>query len=199
MAFAPGMYAFPGGGVSSEDTGPEAAAVRETFEETGVLLGAPAGAATDTAASEWEADRAALTSHALTFADILARRGLVLRGDALHPFARWITPEFEERRYDTWFYLAALPQGQDARDVSGEADRTAWLTAARAVAGYERGELAMLPPTIRMLRDLLPYRRVADALAGARGRDLSPVMATATVDAAGAVVLSWPGRAEEGA
>jgi 8-oxo-dGTP pyrophosphatase MutT (NUDIX family) len=216
MAFAAGAYAFPGGGVDPRDERPVrragpapgaretaaqavvCAAVRETFEESGVLLAGPDGdsVVADTTGEDWEADRAALVRHELAFADFLDRRGLVLRTDLLRPWARWITPEFEERRYDTWFFLAALPAGQRTRDVSGEADRTAWLRPADAVAGYDRGELAMLPPTITMLRDLLPYDSARDALAAAVGRDLSPVLATATVDSAGAVVLTWPGHDE---
>ncbi|NUS16616.1 MAG: NUDIX domain-containing protein [Streptomyces sp.] len=224
MAFAGGMYAFPGGGVDPRDERPVrwagpglaewsallalepaaaqavvCAAVRETFEESGVLLAGPAdgtGLVADTTGEDWEADRAALVGHELAFADFLDRRGLALRSDLLRPWARWVTPEFEERRYDTWFFLAALPAGQLTRDVSGEADRTAWLRAAEAVAGYDRGELTMLPPTITMLRDLLPYGRAADALAAAAERDLGPVTATATVDDAGTVVLRWPGHAD---
>jgi 8-oxo-dGTP pyrophosphatase MutT (NUDIX family) len=221
MAFAGGMYAYPGGGVDPRDERPvgwagpplerwarllgvpEAraqavvcAAVRETFEEAGVLLAGPeAGTVVgDTSGAGWEADRAALAAHELGFAELLARRGLVLRSDLLAPWARWITPEFEERRYDTWFFLAVLPPGQRARDVSGEADRTVWLRPADALAGHERGELAMLPPTRATLRALLPYGSAAEALAAAPGRDLSPVIAQAELDGAGRVVLSWPGR-----
>jgi 8-oxo-dGTP pyrophosphatase MutT (NUDIX family) len=222
MAFAGGMYAFPGGGVDPRDERPVrwagpplaewaallglepaaaqavvCAAVRETFEESGVLLAGPADApdlVRDTTGPGWEADRTALVGHELAFADFLDRRGLALRSDLLRPCARWITPEFEERRYDTWFFLAALPAGQLTRDVSGEADRTVWLPAAQAVAGHDSGELSMLPPTITMLRDLLPYDSAEAALAGAAGRDLAPVQATARLDETGSVVLTWPGH-----
>ncbi len=75
----------------------------------------------------------------------------------------------------------------------GEADRTVWLRPADAVEGYERGDMVMLPPTVTMLRDLLPYPTADEALAAAPGRDLTPVVPYATVDeAAGSVVLSWP-------
>ena len=223
MAFAGGAYAYPGGGVDPRDERPVGwagpsldtwsvalgvpsaqaqavvcAAVRETFEESGVLLAGPRSGTVvaDTTAADWEADRTALVTRDLAFADFLARRELVLRSDLLAPWARWITPEFEERRYDTWFFLALLPQGQRTRDVSGEADRTVWLRPAEAVDGYERGEMIMLPPTITTLRDLLPYESAAAALAAAPGRDLAPVLATAALDAAGDVVLTWPGHDE---
>jgi 8-oxo-dGTP pyrophosphatase MutT (NUDIX family) len=225
MAFAGGAYAYPGGGVDPRDERPvgwagpsrEAwaaalgttpavaqavvcAAVRETFEESGVLLAGPGPGTVvaDTTGADWEADRAALAGHDLSFADFLARRGLVLRSDLLGPWARWITPEFEERRYDTWFFLAVLPAGQRTRDVSGEADHTVWLRPAEAAAGYDRGELSMLPPTITTLRALVPYASAAAALAAAAARDLTPVLARATLDddGDGGIVLTWPGHEE---
>ncbi|MEW2518975.1 NUDIX hydrolase [Actinacidiphila alni] len=223
MAFAGGAYAYPGGGVDPRDERPVGwagpsldawaaalgttlavaqavvcAAVRETFEESGVLLAGPDAetVVADITGADWEADRAALAAHDLAFADFLARRDLVLRSDLLGPWARWITPEFEERRYDTWFFLATLPAGQRTRDVSGEADHTVWLRPAEAAAGYDRGELSMLPPTITTLRDLTPYATAADALAAAAHRDLTPVLARAALDADGGVVLTWPGHDE---
>ncbi|WP_328914365.1 MULTISPECIES: NUDIX hydrolase [unclassified Streptomyces] len=223
MPFAAGAYAYPGGGVDPRDeqpvrwAGPSldawsaalgvppaqaqavvCAAVRETFEESGVLLAGPDATTVvaDITGDDWEADRAALAGHKLAFADFLARRALVLRSDLLGPWARWITPEFEERRYDTWFFLAVLPTGQRTRDVSGEADRTVWMRPAEVVEAYALGTMTMLPPTITTLRDLLPYDSAAAALAATAGRDLTPVMAKAALDDAGQVVLSWPGHQE---
>ncbi len=217
MAFAAGAYAYPGGSVDPRDERPVrwagppldhwaaalgvpaahaqavvCAAVRETFEESGVLLAGPDAATVvaDTTGADWEADRAALVAHDLAFADFLARRDLVLRSDLLGPWARWITPEFEERRYDTWFFLALLPAGQRTRDVSGEADRTVWLRPARALAGHASGEMAMLPPTLATLRALLPHGTAADALAASADRDLAPVTA------AGLVRRRGPDRAD---
>jgi 8-oxo-dGTP pyrophosphatase MutT (NUDIX family) len=225
MAFAAGAYAYPGGGVDPRDGRPLAwagpsprtwaarlgegldpasaqaivcAAVRETFEESGVLLAGPDGdsVVADTTGGEWEADRRALVSRELSFADFLDRRALVLRSDLLGPWARWITPEFEERRYDTWFFLTALPPGQRTRDVSGEADRTVWVRAAEAVDGYARGEMVMLPPTIATLRELQPYDSAGAALASAAaGRDLTPVLARAAL-VGEEIVLTWPGHDE---
>ncbi|MBV9023814.1 MAG: NUDIX hydrolase [Streptomycetaceae bacterium] len=223
MAFGSGAYAYPGGGVDQRDEGEirwagppigewartlgattpaEAqaalcAAVRETFEESGVLLAGPdaRSVVADTTGEEWEADRQALVARELSFAEFLVRRELVLRSDLLRPWARWITPEFEERRYDTWFFLAALPEGQRTRDVSGEADRTVWLRAADAVEAYDRGELLMMPPTIATLRALVPYTAVADTLEASATRDLTPVLARTAVTG-GEIVVSWPEHEE---
>ncbi|RMI39267.1 NUDIX hydrolase [Streptomyces triticirhizae] len=212
MAFAGGAHAYPGGAVdprdgTAEDPGRSTAeepaplvvlaALRELFEEAGVLLAGPTpdSLVADVSGEDWEADRRALAAHELSFSALLARRALLPRGDLLRPWARWITPEFESRRYDTWFFAAALPPGQRGRNASTEADHVAWLSPAEALAGYERGEWAMMPPTVATLRQLLPHRTTAEALAGAAGHDLTPVIARATlVD--DEVVLSWPGHRE---
>ncbi|MEU3286679.1 NUDIX domain-containing protein [Streptomyces longwoodensis] len=223
MAFAAGAYAYPGGGVDPRDddhhvgwAGPTrawwaerlgvdeaaaqaivCAAVRETYEEAGVLLAGPTAETVvgDTTGPDWEADRAALVARELSFAQFLERRGLVLRSDLLGAWTRWITPEFESRRYDTWFFVAALPEGQRTRNASTEADRTVWIRPAEAAASYDRGELVMMPPTIATLRQLAPYGSAAEALAAAPARDLTPVLARARLEG-DEVVLSWPGHDE---
>ncbi|MFE2548538.1 NUDIX hydrolase [Streptomyces sp. NPDC059355] len=223
MAFAGGAYAYPGGGVDPRDedhlvgwagpgrddwaarlaTDPRTAqaivcgAVRETFEEAGVLLAgeSPDTVVGDTTGDDWEADRAALVARELSFAEFLDRRGLLLRSDLLGAWARWITPEFEPRRYDTWFFVAALPEGQRTRNASTEADRTVWIRPADAAAGYDKGELLMMPPTISTLRSLEPYGSAVDALTAATAQDLAPVLAEATLEN-GELVLSWPGHDE---
>ncbi|MEU1226759.1 NUDIX hydrolase [Streptomyces sp. NPDC005828] len=223
MAFAGGAYAYPGGGVDPRDeqpvrwAGPSletwaarlglddpaqaqavvCAAVRETFEEAGVLLAGETedGVVGDTTGEDWERDRQALVARELSFADFLDRRGLVLRSDLLGAWARWITPEFEQRRYDTWFFVAALPAGQRTRDVSGEADRTVWIRPAEAAGGYDRGELTMMPPTISTLRSLEAYGTAAEALEAAGEQDMTPVLAQARLEG-DELVLSWPGHEE---
>jgi 8-oxo-dGTP pyrophosphatase MutT (NUDIX family) len=196
MAFAAGAYVFPGGSVDASDedagiawAGPDAAewgrllgapaelartlvcaAVRETFEECGVLLAGP-DAGTVLAAAEdegWEEDRRQLLAGSLSLARLLQRRGLVLRSDLLRPWARWITPVTEERRYDTRFFAAALPAGQIARDVSGEADETAWLEPGAALEAAGRREIALFPPTAVTLGELRACGTVAAALAARR-------------------------------
>ncbi len=179
MAFAGGMCVFPGGGVDPRDyadelverglwAGPSpaewasrlgvdepkaralvCAAVRETFEESGVLL-AGAGAdevVADTTGDDWEADRVALESRELSMTAFLERRSLVLRTDLLGPWSGWLTPVFEPRRYRTWFFVARLPEGQVTRDVSTESSSVMWVDAMDAVALVEEQEILMLPPT----------------------------------------------------
>ncbi|MEU9287252.1 NUDIX hydrolase [Streptomyces sp. NPDC048275] len=223
MAFAGGAYAYPGGGVDPRDddhqirwAGPTrawwaqrlgvdetsaqaivCAAVRETYEEAGVLLAGPTPDTVvgDTTGDDWEADRAALVARDLSFAEFLDRRGLVLRSDLLGVWTRWITPEFETRRYDTWFFVAALPEGQRTRNASTEADRTVWIRPADAADGYDKGELLMMPPTIATLRQLIPYDSAADVLAAAPAHDLTPVLAKARLEN-DEVILAWPGHDE---
>ncbi len=223
MAFAAGMYAYPGGGVDPRDTGhpeqgwagPDAAgwaarlgrdeptarglvcaAVRETFEESGVLLAGPAPqtVVADTTGEDWEADRAALVARELAFSDFLDRRGLVLRTDLLGAWARWITPEFEPRRYDTYFFVAALPEGQRTRYVAGEADAVVWLRPADALARVAAGEMNMLPPTAVTLEELSAYGTVAEVLAAVPGRTIAPIVPRLTVTG-DEVWLEIPGEA----
>jgi 8-oxo-dGTP pyrophosphatase MutT (NUDIX family) len=208
MAFAAGQHVFPGGSVDARDgehapawSGRSAsawgesmgcdatlalalvcAAVRETFEESGVLLaGASADAVVaDTTGATWEADRRSLLDGSESLAELLERRGLVLRSDLLRPWAHWITPEFEPRRFDTRFFVAAVPVGQRARDVSGEADQAVWMSVAGAVRGYESAALRMLPPTIVALRELAAYSTVDEVLEA--NLTVTPLMPRAVLD-----------------
>ena len=195
MAFAPGAYVFPGGSVDTADADPRTgwagpapeefadwlgtspsqahalvcAAVRETFEESGVLLATPADG---TVPGPWEAflaqDRAALAAGRVTFAEMLSRRGLVLRADLLTPWARWITPEAEPRRFDTYFFAAALPQGQRAVGDHAEADRIAWLRPAAAISAARAGAMLLLPPTAATLNEFAAGAGIAEILASRR-------------------------------
>src|SRR4051794_6853553 len=203
MAFAPGMLVFPGGSVdpgdgrtpfhdsAPEDAAAVAAAVRETFEECGVLLAVDAdGAGPDAAAlaaPAWEERRGRLAGGELPLRDVLRDGGLAVRAGDLRPWARWVTPPFENRRFDTRFYVAALPAGQEARDLGGEGEHAAWLSPAAAVAAHAAGELPMLPPTLVCLEELAAAPDVATLLA--TPRTLRPVSPWIARDAAGGLVL----------
>jgi 8-oxo-dGTP pyrophosphatase MutT (NUDIX family) len=261
MAFAPGANVFPGGSVDAGDldagvpwSGPSAedlgarlgvapdraralvcAAVRETFEECGVLFagpnrgmpvaGAPGGgpvaagpvAAGPVAAGSvdggldagWEADRRALAAHELSLAEMLRRRGLVLRADLLTPWARWITPVAEPRRYDTFFFAAELPPGQragvnaavlpDGRRASvnaaddvtrrEEADAAGWFTPEAALADARAGDAVLLPPTAVCIGQLAGGGLVSALVA--QQRRIFP-LCPAVVEADGRIWLTIP-------
>jgi 8-oxo-dGTP pyrophosphatase MutT (NUDIX family) len=196
MAFAPGASVFPGGSVDARDAdadvawaGPDAAAwgqvfdapddlaralvcaaVRETFEECGILLAGPTAAevVADTSGDDWESDRRALLERSISLAGLLGQRHLVLRADLLTPWSRWITPIVEERRFDARFFAAALPPGQRTRDVGGEAAQVAWVRPAAAIAAGRAGEITLWPPTEVTLAQLAEFGTVAAALAAPR-------------------------------
>jgi 8-oxo-dGTP pyrophosphatase MutT (NUDIX family) len=205
MKFAPGAYVFPGGSVDPDDysgvgwQGPSAAefgsrlgapeqvaralvcaAVRETFEESGVLLAGPPGSGPPAApfGPDWAADRLALIGGELTFTELLSRRGLVLRADLLVPWARWITPEAEPRRFDARFFAAALPDGQEAAGHAAEADHIAWLSPAAAIGSAQAGEISLLPPTLTTMNDFASAVAAGDGIAAILGvrRAIEPVL-----------------------
>ncbi|BCJ71372.1 hypothetical protein CS0771_09160 [Catellatospora sp. IY07-71] len=100
--------------------------------------------------------------------EIEEETGVTLLPAALTPWDRWLTPVFEPRRFDTWFFLAAMPDGQDAALPEFEADRARWVTPEQAVAEHAAGELPMLPPTLVTLRALTAYPTVSDMLTAPR-------------------------------
>ncbi|MGB7982448.1 MAG: NUDIX hydrolase [Candidatus Nanopelagicales bacterium] len=198
MAFAPGMHVFPGGSVDPvadsqppvrgwmPDPGagdPElaralvVAGVRETFEEAGVLLAVDHAGRPARPDDQWAADRQA-SERASGFPAVLARRRLHITGDLLVPIAHWITPEVETRRYDTRFLVAALPEGQSVAAHTTETDSGHWMAPGDALAAYRAGQMAMLPPTVAVLADLVGRRSVAAAMEWARSRrqTVVPVM-----------------------
>lgn len=205
MTFAPNMYVFPGGSVDPrdaqvrvhwagngltwwaerlglDDTGAQSvvcAAVREVFEECGVLLAGPDESTVvgDVSGDDFQAERAALLSRELSLADLLESRRLVVRADLLVPWSRWLTPEFEPRRFDTYFFLARLPVGQVTRDVGGESVGAIWAAPA------ELAEQPMFPPTRLNLLDLAQYPGIEEALAAGAQRELTQsVMPRPVVD-----------------
>src|SRR4029077_4629923 len=141
--------------------------VRETFEESGVLLAGTSETevVADTTGDDWEADRLAMEGKELAFTSFLERRGLVLRTDLLGVWDAWCTPEFEPRRFRTWFFVAALPPGQRTRDVSSESSSVTWLSAAGACDGVDSGELGMMPPTYLTCLEVAQHHTPDDLLA----------------------------------
>jgi 8-oxo-dGTP pyrophosphatase MutT (NUDIX family) len=221
MAFAGGMCVFPGGGVDPRDfdrsvawaglaaagwasrlaTTEEmaralvCAAVRETFEESGVLLAGTSAddVVADTTGDDLERDRQALEAKELSFTAFLEQRGLVLRTDLLGVWSGWCTPAFEPRRFRTWFFVATLPPGQLTRDVSTESSSVAWLSARAACDAVDAGDLGMLPPTYFTCLEIAQLATPYDVMAAAPERVVE--MFTPGLEGEGeAATLSTPPR-----
>jgi 8-oxo-dGTP pyrophosphatase MutT (NUDIX family) len=228
LEFAPGAYVFPGGSVDARDAdegigwaGPPAAdfgalldvppdharalvcaAVRETFEESGVLLAGPSNSPADLVSDSaaLAGDRHALLTGSASLGEVLGRRGLVLRADLLTPWARWITPEASPRRFDTWFFAAVSPPGQTATAAPeghadpGESESGTWLGPAAALEAAQAGEMTLLPPTAVTLGELAGYHDVAGILA--RRRVITPRLPKVVVED-GQVRLAMPQAGQE--
>ncbi len=193
MAFAPRMMVFPGGGVDPRDADAElpwagpspadwatllavdeatarelvAAAVREVFEECGVLLAgaSPDSVIADVADDHWREQRRRLLEREASLSEVLREHELVLRSDLLGYRGHWITPEFEPRRYDTRFFSAAVPEGQRADDQTSEADVADWVDPAQLLDAWRRGEALMLPPTLVSVEEVTLARSAAAFIA----------------------------------
>ncbi len=168
--FAPGAYVFPGGAVSEDDRTFEdeirAAAVRELFEEAGILL---AAGARDT---ECEAVRRLLEQGA-SFGDALGKAGLVPDFDALAMFARWVTPAQLRRRFDARFYLARLPEGQTVRPQEGEVTDWLWISPRQAL---ERPDLTLVYATRAVLESVADKSDATTLFARARALSKVPLV-----------------------
>jgi 8-oxo-dGTP pyrophosphatase MutT (NUDIX family) len=102
--------------------------------------------------------------------------GVAIKEEDLRPWARWITPEFEPRRYDTWFFVSALPPDQEAVDISGETDRAEWSSPHAALTAERAGLIKMLPPTLSILIELTDLDTVAEVIDHTRDRQIEPVL-----------------------
>ncbi|MEJ2502140.1 MAG: NUDIX domain-containing protein [Gemmatimonadota bacterium] len=196
--FVPGAWVFPGGRVDDADADPAlidrvrglaaelrppapfwAAALRELFEETGVLLARDGhGRWAPDAASDPELDRcrADLLEDRTGLHTVLATLDLTADiGPVVH-VAHWVTPVVEARRYDTHFFAAALPEGRSATPDPREMTRAAWLRPAEALERFERGELPMVFPTVRTLETLVDHGSARDVLDTFRGRTIDRIL-----------------------
>ena len=138
------------------------AALRETAEEAGLLLARQSGAPIP--ADLVTSVQRLLQEEPNRFLEFCQQHGLVLQTDAVRYLSRWITPEGLPRRYDTRFFLAPAPAGQQAEQDTHEVVNTCWITPERALDNVQRGDWLMVLPTIATLRQLCGFEDVATAL-----------------------------------
>ncbi len=190
-AFAGGLYVFPGGRVDEADGASEVAnfvgglddsaasatlgiatgglaywvaAIRECFEEAGLLLARVNGDGAVPATSA--AERSAVHDGELSMLELCRRHDVLLDAGALRYISHWVTPVGEtSRRFDTRFFLAAAPDGQDGRHDDAELDDSRWVVPVEALAAADRGELVLMHPTAANLRFIAGCATVAEALA----------------------------------
>jgi 8-oxo-dGTP pyrophosphatase MutT (NUDIX family) len=181
VAFMGGAHVFPGGRVDEGDrflgeaAAYQVAAVRELFEEAGILLArGPGGEVVGFGGAEESARvreyRVALASGAMSMRDLVERERLDLALDRLAWFAHWVTPEIEIKRYDTRFFVASAPAGQHAVHDEHETTHGEWIDPAAAVERCRRDEIALPPPTWTTLRALARFATVDEVFGWAASR-----------------------------
>ena len=217
--FAGGAYVFPGGSVDAADRSAEiaalcagrddadassqlglgsgglafwVAAVRECFEEAGILLASGSGSGpggelvslTDGhVARRFQAHRDAVNRDPEAFSRVCAEEGLKLAVDRIHYFSHWITPEGAPRRYDTRFFVVEAPAGQTAFNDGSETVENIWITPAEALERSRAGSMALVYPTIRSLEEIDRFRTAAEVVAAARAIEEIPAnLPRVTVD-----------------
>jgi 8-oxo-dGTP pyrophosphatase MutT (NUDIX family) len=183
IAADPALYAG-GDGLDANALGFRIAAIRETFEESGILLARPKGSTElvdAVSASEIAtAHRAALNEGKISFLKVLTDNGMVLALDELVPYAHWVTPEGMPKRFDTWFFLAAAPPEQLGAHDGKESTDSIWLTSRDALEGGETGRFKLPFPTTRNLIKLGKQGSVKAALDDSRGKSVVTVMPVMT-------------------
>jgi len=221
-SFAAGMYVFPGGKVDDADHAGElepfcsglddaaasrqlgldagglaywVAAIRECFEEAGILLAARRDGSALVVDDD---DRHAVHDGSLSMLELCRRDDLILDVSTTQYVDHWITPVGERRRFDTRFFVTEAPEGQDGVHDDKETVDSSWVRPRQALALLEAGELMMMPPTIKNLRWLGAFSSADDAVAaGAEITDPPTTLPRVRIDDAGIIVgISMPGDAD---
>ena len=179
--FAGGALVFPGGKVAPDDEqlarkwAPDdplaafrVAAIRELFEESGLLLAKPRAAGNGEADASVDRLRTELAQAGASFEELLEAVGAVLELDALLPFAHWITPEMMPKRFDTHFFLARMRGDAQLRHDGGETVDSLWITPGDAIVAAQDGRHTIIWPTLMNLQKLTGHATI-DSLWAATG------------------------------
>ena len=172
-AFAGGMYVFPGGAVDAEDSSYEIAAIRECFEEAGVLLARreTTGDVVRFDAPEvierFNTERHNIHDGSIALLDLCAQEGLRLTTDDIHYVSHWITPMGEKRRFDTRFFIARAPAAQEPLHADGETIESFWIKPEEAIRRSHEKDLMLMPPTKANIEFLLPHKTTDEVMAAA--------------------------------
>lgn len=203
MPTFPNTTVFPGGGLDERDLGfgdgVEAArwagllgvdadlahglvmaAVREVFEETGILMARDSSGALICDATPYHPARARLESHELAFTDFLREEELTVATDLLRPFARWVGPGSVDPKFDAFSFVAQVPPGQMPKGDTREASSTGWFLPSVILGGWKTGLLRLVIPTWSQLNALSEFRTVADLEATLVNVDMTPIIGDPT-------------------
>jgi 8-oxo-dGTP pyrophosphatase MutT (NUDIX family) len=156
-------------------------AIRETFEETGVLF---ARNASDNSIdfgnaiiqARFAAYRQPLNEGKITLAEIIRQENLVVMPELLTPYSHWITPEIVPQRFSTRFFLAEFPHGQNVVTDKDELTSSLWVTPGEALQMYTAGKISMMPPTLKTLEEMAEFCAMDELFAAARNRKIYPVL-----------------------
>ena len=206
--FAGGAYVFPGGTIDARDLDAEAAsfldgpalpdaaahiaapaetalgfylcAIRETFEEAGVLLarrdGEPVRFDDDEEEKRFGVYRDEFNARGGSLAELALKEGLRYAGDLLHYYARWITPEFAPKRYDARFFVATMPDGQEPLHDDVETTASTWIRPTDALAQAREGLFSIIFPTRKTLESLAGFATAGDVVASTRDKHIPAVL-----------------------
>ncbi|MHB1710073.1 MAG: NUDIX hydrolase [Acidimicrobiales bacterium] len=231
--FVAGAYVFPGGAVDPDDYGDDVealcpgrtdaeasarlgiasgglafwvAALRECFEEAGVLLAyrlaegadheaVPLDTTDPSTSDRFDTYRDSLNAGSSRLLDICRREKLVLDVDSVHYISHWITPEQAPRRYDTRFFIAAAPSGQVAHHDDCETIASIWIGPSDALSRFCEGEIELLPPTIENLKNISRFSTTAGVMAWAEKITEVPTVLPIVIVEDGQLLILRPGDA----
>jgi len=172
------------------------AAVRETFEESGVLLARSTSGKdidfNDQKIRERFAEyRTMIHQQEMTLEDLAEKEGLFFKLKDLIPFAHWVTPEAERKRFDTRFFMARMPFGQEPVHDSREMTETLWTTPGKAFSKHDAGEILLMPPTLKTIDEMAGRSSVAELLSWASSTTIRTIMPQISSDG-DSIIIKFP-------